>query len=113
MSSAVKVNAPSSRRAPISMSSKKCIYSLLRIPVAPAHNDRRFHLAQHDACGVADRPLECHDACLGSALGNPRLCDVDVERQIVTGTQWRQPAHLVDAGRAERGGAADKTVEQH
>ena len=29
------------------------------------------------------------------------------------GRKRRQPAHLVDAGRAERGGAADKAVEHH
>src|SRR5882724_12019989 len=111
MSSGVKVNEPNARRAPISMSSKNAM--LRTRPVTAADDDRRFHLAQHLAARIADRTLEGDDAGPGAALRDARLDDVDVQRQIVARTQRRQPAHLVDAGRTERGGAADEAVEQH
>ena len=65
------------------------------------------------AARVADRALERHDAGLGTAAGNSRLHHIDIERQVVTRTQRREPAHLVDTGRTERGGAADKAIEHH
>ncbi|GCC47268.1 hypothetical protein chiPu_0031153 [Chiloscyllium punctatum] len=93
------------------MSSKKRILVTRALPAAD--DDRRLHLAQNLATRVAHRALEGDDAGFRAALRNPRLDDADVQRQIVTRTQRRHPAHLVDPGRAERGGAADEAVEQH
>ena len=60
------------RRFPVS--SKKCIAAASRRGVgAPAHDDRRQHLAQRCAGRVAHHALEGHDAGLGAALRDARL----------------------------------------
>ena len=113
MSSAVKVNEPTSRRcADLDVLEETHRYS------APASARRRTMIGDsisHSTTPAALRivPLKVTMPVSGRLLRNPGLRDVDIQRQVVARPQRRQPAHLVDAGRAERGGAADKAVEQH
>ena len=81
--------------------------------LAPADDDRRDHFAQRLAGGVAGHALEGHDARFGAAVRHPRFRHIDIERQVVAGTQRRHPFQFVDAGRAERGGVADERIEHH
>ena len=53
--------------------------------VAPFHDDRRDHLAQRLPACVADHAPERHDAGLGTAVRNPCLRDIDIERHVVSG----------------------------
>ena len=82
-------------------------------PLAPADDDRRDHFAQRLARGVAGHAPEGHDARFGTAVRHPRFRHIDIERQVVAGTQRRHPFQFVDPGRAERGGLADERIEHH
>src|ERR1700761_8161185 len=98
MSSAVKVNDPVSRRSPTGMSSKKRIASALSRAGATGNEDRRDHLAQRFAGGIAHHGLEGDDARLRPALRKARLGHVDVEHEVIARPERREPAQLVDPG---------------
>ena len=111
MFSAVKVNEPTSRRWPISRSSKKSHQA--------APPSRRLTMIgdtiSHSACPPALRtvPLNVTMPVSGRLFDTRASATSTSSVSSSSGRKRRQPAHLVDAGRAERGGAADEAVEHH
>src|SRR5947209_455078 len=97
----------------MSRSSKKAMALPGGFGDAPLDDDRRGHVAQRLAGGVAHDASKRHDPGGGTAARGPRFRHLNLEGEVIAGAERRQPFQFADAGRPERSGVADVEVEHH